>query len=152
MTLIFSYGSNLDNAQMDVRCPGHKKIGNAVLQDYRLCFPRLSETRGCGVSSVEPAAGHEVWGVVHRLDAADLDCLDRYEGYRLDGPPERNRYKRVALVVWIEDVPTEVQAYIAIATRNPPPPSAAYLAHIRNGARQHALPEHYQTFLAELQF
>jgi hypothetical protein len=152
MALIFSYGSNLDNTQMDVRCPRHQKIGNALLRDYRLSFPRLSEKRGCGVSSVEPAAGHEVWGVVHRLDAADLGSLDRYEGYRLDWPPERNRYNRVALLVGIEGVPTEVQAYIAIATLNPPPPSAAYLAHIRNGARRHGLPEHYQAFLAELQF
>ncbi|MDW6022216.1 gamma-glutamylcyclotransferase family protein [Mesorhizobium sp. BAC0120] len=152
MTLIFSYGSNLDNVQLDVRCPGHQKIGNAVLQDYRLSFPRLSEKRGCGVSSVEPAAGREVWGVVHRLNAADLDSLDRHEGYRLDWPAERNRYNRLALVVRIEGVPTEVQAYIATATPNPPAPNAAYLAHIRNGARQHGLPEHYQAFLAELQF
>ena len=46
--------------------------------------------------------------------------------------------------------PTDVETYIAVSTENPPPPSADYLAHIRDGAYHHGLPEEYRTFLAGL--
>ena len=120
--LIFAYGSNMDPVQMRQRCPGAETVGNGVLRDHRLCFPRLSDRRGCGVSSVEPAAGHEVWGVVYRLDAADLAALDGFEGYRADRPAQDNRYNRLAIAVEIDGVTTDVEAYFAVSTDNPPPP------------------------------
>ena len=95
--LIFAYGSNMDPVQMRQRCPGAETIGNGVLRDHRLCFPRLSDKRGCGVSSVEPAVGQEVWGVVYRLNATDLASLDGFEGYLADRPVEDNRYNRLAI-------------------------------------------------------
>src|SRR5436190_1341322 len=82
--LIFAYGSNMDPLQMQQRCPGAEAIGNGILRGHRLCFPRLSERRGCGVASVEPASGNEVWGVVYRLGAADLAALDGFEGFSAD--------------------------------------------------------------------
>ena len=151
-TLIFSYGSNLDDAQLVMRCPGRAKLGNAVLRGYRLCFPRLSGNRGCGVSSVEPAQGREVWGVVHRLDEADLAALDGFEGYEPGRAANLNRYNRVAIVVEIGGVATEVETYIAVPTDNPPAPDAHYLGQLRTGARQHELPEPYQAWLADLRF
>jgi hypothetical protein len=151
-TLVFCYGSNLDDAQMLMRCPGRAKVGNAVLRGHRLTFPRLSPRRGCGVSSVEPADGHDVWGVVHRLDAADLAALDAYECFEPGGSAELNRYNRVARVVEIDGVATEVDTYVAVPTANPPAPDAHYLGQIRDGARLHALPEAYQAWLAGLRF
>ena len=61
-----------------------------------------------------------------------------------------NRYNRVAIAVEIDGVPTNVETYIAVSQENPPPPNAAYLAHIRDGARHHGLPEEYRAFLAGL--
>jgi hypothetical protein len=151
-TLVFCYGSNLDDVQMVMRCPGREKSGNAVLRGYRLCFPRISPPRRCGVSSVEPAEGHEVWGVVHRLNAADLASLDGYEGYEPGRAVELNRYNRVAVVVEIEGVATEVETYVAVPTADPPTPNEAYLGQIRDGARMHGLPEGYQAWLAGLRF
>jgi len=151
-TLVFSYGSNLDDAQLVMRCPGRAKVGIAVLRGYRLCFPRLSGWRGCGVSSIEPAAGHDVWGVVHRLGENDLAALDGFEGFEPGRAAELNRYNRVAVLVECNGVPTEVETYIAVPTDNPPHPDAYYLGQIRDGARQHGLPEAYQTWLAELRF
>ena len=150
--LIFAYGSNMDPVQMRQRCPDAETVGNGVLRDHRLCFPRLSDRRGCGVSSVEPAAGREVWGVVYRLDAVDLASLDGFEGYRVDRPAQDNRYNRLVIAVEIEGVPTEVEAYFAVSTDNPPPPNAVYLAHLRDGARHHGLPETYRAFLESLEF
>ena len=152
MTLIFCYGSNLDDAQMLVRCPGRAKVGNAVLRGHRLTFPRISPRRGCGVSSVEPAEGHEVWGVVHRLDEADLASLDGFEGFEPGGPSDLNRYVRMTVVVEIDGVATDVETYIAVPTADPPAPNAGYLGQIRDGARLHGLPEAYQAWLAGLKF
>ena len=149
-TLIFSYGSNLDDAQLVTRCPGRTKVGNAVLRGFRLCFPRLSDRRGCGVSSVEPAQGHEVWGVVHRLDETDLAALDGFEGYEPGRAGNLNRYIRVAVMVEIDGAATKVETYVAVPTENPPAPNAHYLGQIRTGPRQHGLPEVYQTWLAGL--
>ena len=116
-TLIFCFGSNLDDTQMVARCPAREKVGNAVLRGHRLCFPRLSDRRGCGVSSVERAEGHEVWGVVHRLNETDLPALDAHEGYRPGRAAELNRYNRVAVVVEIDGVATKVETYVAVATK-----------------------------------
>lgn len=149
-TLIFSYGSNLDDAQLVTRCPGRAKVGIAVLRGHRLCFPRLSALRGCGVSSIEPAAGREVWGVVHRLGVEDLAALDGFEGYQPGRAAGLNRYNRVAVVVEIGSAATEVQTYVAVPTDSPPAPDAHYLGQIRTGARLHGLPEAYQAWLAEL--
>jgi hypothetical protein len=151
-TLVFCYGSNLDDAQMVMRCPGREKVGIAVLRGWRLCFPRLSEIRGCGVASVEPAEGHEVWGVVHRLDDGDLAALDAREGFEPGRAAELNRYIRVAVPVEVGGVATQVEAYVAVPTANPPAPSVHYLGQIRDGARLHALPEAYQAWLAGLRF
>ncbi len=97
--------------------------------------------------SVEPAEDHEVWGVVYGLTAADFTSLDSLDGYRADSPATGNRYNRVAFVVTIDGVPTEVESYVAVSTQNPPPPSTVYLAHLRDGARHHGLPEGYRAFL-----
>jgi len=148
--LYFAYGSNMDPAQMRQRCPGSRALGIGVLRDYGLCFPRQSHKRGCGVASIEPAEGKETWGVVYRMTAADLASLDRFEGYRAGRPAEDNRYNRVAIRVEIDGVPTDAETYIAIAEKNPPPPNAAYLAQLRDGAMHHGLPDEYRTFLAAL--
>jgi gamma-glutamylcyclotransferase (GGCT)/AIG2-like uncharacterized protein YtfP len=148
--LYFAYGSNMDPAQIQQRCPGVQKVGIGVLRGYALCFPRLSDRRGCGVASVLPVEGQEVWGVVYRLTAADLAALDALEGYRADGPATDNRYNRVAIAVEIDGVPTDVETYIAVSQENPPPPNAHYLQQIGDGARHHGLPEAYRAFLAGL--
>lgn len=145
--LVFAYGSNMDDSQLKKRCPNAEKVAIAVLRGHRLCFPRQSRNRGCGVSSVEAADGHEVWGIVHQLNAADLDTLDRAEGYREGRPPSENGYNRVPKTVEISGSQTEVQVYIAVATENPSAPNLEYLTLIRNGAKAHGLPEAYRKLL-----
>lgn len=148
--LVFAYGSNMDDAQLKKRCPNAAFVGIAALRGYQLCFPRLSKNRGCGVSSVIRAVGHDVWGVVHRLNNEDLASLDREEGFRSDRPADKNGYNRIPVSVEMNGVPTHVETYIAVATANPPPPTREYLDLIRNGARHHRLPDAYQALLAAL--
>lgn len=148
--LYFAYGSNLDAAQMKSRCPDMQVIGIARLEDHALCFPRLSELRGCGVCSIEPRKGERIWGVVYRLSQADLASLDTCEGFVPGLPPHENHYNRHPVSVVLEGAPTRVDTYIANRQDNPPPPSAAYLRHMREGARHHGLPADYVRFLDEL--
>ena len=101
---------------------------------------------------MEAAHGHEVCGVVHRLGDADLATLDGFEGYEPGRAAALNRYNRVAVMVEIDGVATEVETYVAVPTENPPAPNAHYLRQIRDGARLHGLPEKYQAWLAGLKF
>lgn len=141
--LYFAYGSNMDPEQIKARCPDAELVGIGVLPDHALCFPRRSTKWNCGVSSVTPVAGRETWGVVFRLTPKDLASLDASEGFRSDRPASLNSYNRVPVVVRVDDVPTEMMSYIAIGQETPPLPNAAYLKHIRDGARHYGLPAAY---------
>ncbi|RWQ30026.1 gamma-glutamylcyclotransferase family protein [Mesorhizobium sp.] len=145
--LYFAYGSNLDPGQMKARCNKADVVGIAVLRDHELCFPRLSKTRKCGVSSVIPSAGKHTWGVVYKLWPKDADALDRHEGFKIGRDASLNSYNRVEISVLINDVATTVNTYIATPQDNPPLPSVAYLRHIRQGARHHKLPDDYVALL-----
>jgi gamma-glutamylcyclotransferase (GGCT)/AIG2-like uncharacterized protein YtfP len=139
-TLVFVYGSNLDQAQMKLRCPGHVCIGRARLVDHRLCFPRFSRNRGCCVASIEAAPGEEVWGAVYDLGEADLAALDRFEGC-LPGTPG-NSYERVPITVELDDRLLAVETYVANAGQAGHP-NRAYRRHLVEGALSWRLPAGY---------
>src|SRR5436853_668250 len=80
--LYFAYGSNMDWAQMNKRCPSARFVGIAALTEHRVGFTRRSVNRGCGVADVIPEAGRKVWGVVYEVSDLDLDRLDKSEGYQ----------------------------------------------------------------------
>jgi len=153
--LYFAYGSNLNAAQMARRCPDHKVVGVAVLRDHRLTFPLTSHDWGGGVSSVQAVHGSEVWGVVYELGDADVESLDRYEGFRGPGD-QHNLYDREFAFVDLTrpddgSIPRRVRALIYLARpSNPAPPSRRYLDTILEGARHHRLPEDYLGSLARV--
>jgi len=141
--MYFAYGSNMDPEQMKTRCPNAELVGIGVMENHVLCFPRRSVKRNCGVSSVAPLAGHKTWGVVYRLTSKDLAALDGSEGFRSDRAPKLNSYNRVGVIVSFDDLPTDMVTYVAVAQEDVPLPNAAYLKHIREGARYHSLPAAY---------
>ena len=73
-----AYGSNLNVEQMSFRCPDAVKIGTAVIKDYRLMF-KGSKTGA--YLTIEEAPGYEVPVGVWRVTGADIEALNRYEGY-----------------------------------------------------------------------
>lgn len=151
--LYFAYGSNLDPDQLRERCPGHHVVGLAELRDHRVTFPRMSHGWGGGVASVSVAHGESVWGVVVELSAADLDALDRCEGYRGPGD-QHNVYDRETVPVRLVraddgSFPRRLHAWVYVArAANPAPPSRRYLDAILRGARHHRLPDEYIAKLA----
>ena len=73
-----AYGSNLNIPQMQMRCPGARVIGTAVIENYELLF------KGSKTSSyltIEPKAGASVPVAAWEVSEADEAALDRYEGF-----------------------------------------------------------------------
>jgi gamma-glutamylcyclotransferase len=79
--LYFAYGSNLDDGQMRVRCPGARERCRATLAGHRLVFGGFSQRWGGAVANIVPAATSQVNGLVYELTAADLLALDGFEGH-----------------------------------------------------------------------
>lgn len=72
-TRYIAYGSNLNQAQMQRRCPDSKVLSVGQLLNYRLEFRRVLTVVPCPGSSVPVA----VWQISDRDEAK----LDLYEGY-----------------------------------------------------------------------
>ena len=148
--LYYAYGSNMDWAQMQRRCPDARFRAIGVLDGHRLCFPRRSNLRGCGVASIQPVAGESVWGVVYAVSAADLAALDGHEGYEEGREKHLNRYNRVEIQVsHAGDTAQRIVAwtYVAVIEESPPLPSLAYMAHLMAGAATWGLPADYRARL-----
>ena len=73
-----AYGSNLNVAQMQHRCPTARVVGTAEIKDYELLF------KGSMTGSyltIEKAEGKAVPAAVWEVKKQDELALDRYEGY-----------------------------------------------------------------------
>lgn len=76
--LYIAYGSNLNRAQMQTRCPDAVPLGAGELAGYKLVF----RAGGKGVYlTVEPEAGSTVPVGVWAIGPADEAALDEYEAY-----------------------------------------------------------------------
>lgn len=74
MKLYFAYGSNMDREQMDERCPGHERLGWAVLRGY---FWYLTSRT---YASIRKSPGDYVEGFLYRITKTDEQELDYFEG------------------------------------------------------------------------
>jgi len=146
MPLYFAFGSNLELAQMDRRCPTARLVDRAVVRGYRLGFPRYCPTWYGGVASIEPADGHRVEGAVYDVSDAELGVLDEYEDV------EGGDYRRETRQVLAETHgPLDVWTYIANPDpEGPTPPSRVYRDALVRGANDHGLSADYIAMLRQL--
>ena len=149
--LYFAYGSNMSLAQMRQRCPASPAVGIGLLDGYRLVFPRYSAKRKCGAASIEPHPSEEVWGVIYDMDPADLNALDRHEGYDPQRAAHLNSYNRHNVRV-LRDGAGESECLTYVATVQPGTfhPSAHYHGLICAGAVENGLPQSYIQKLREI--
>jgi gamma-glutamylcyclotransferase (GGCT)/AIG2-like uncharacterized protein YtfP len=133
----FAYGSNMDAAQMAVRCKGHVLLGTARLVDHRFMIMER------GFATVVPAPGEVVHGLVWMLTPNDEKSLDYYEGVR------HGHYARELVTVTLADgSDLEVLTYFASDTGSGTP-KESYIARIVNAATAHGFPEEYVAMLRE---
>ena len=123
---------------MRARCSGSRFECVARLENYRLCFPRHSQKRHGGVSSIEQALGMTVWGVVYQIPDSQILSLDGCEGYQEGRPAEQNAYNKVFMDV--EDTAGHkrvCRVYIANVQGQHLPSQKYYMSCIIRGAEQH---------------
>jgi hypothetical protein len=119
--LYAAYGSNLDHARMLGRCPGAAVIGAALLPGWRLAVNRFATIERDAAASVPVG----LW----RITAQHGRALDIAEGVALGA------YRRLVL-----DIEGHGPALTYVEQRlRPGPPSAAYVAHLRQGYADFAL-------------
>ncbi len=138
--LYFAYGSNLKWERMRQRVPSAQSEGVAFLDHHRLVCNKRGRD-GSAKANLVRAAGHRVWGVIYRIEQADLALLDRFE----------TGYERVE----VEVCTTAGGAHRASTYRSDriiqdPIPFDWYRAMILEGAREHGLPEDYLSVLEAL--
>ena len=73
-----AYGSNLNIAQMQFRCPDATVVGTAMIPDYEFLFK--GSLTGAYLT-IEPKQGAHVPVGVWEVSLADELKLDRYEGF-----------------------------------------------------------------------
>ena len=108
----FAYGSNLNKAQMRLRCPGSTAIGLFSLEGYQLVFRRVAD--------VAPAEGQTAFGALYTITKSDELTLDRYEGFR-QSAPDRGKYRKVVLELTVAGLPASVMFYVMNSTSISPP-------------------------------
>ena len=127
----FAYGSNMDVAQMDDRCPGAPVQANAKLNDFRFVI------NSRGVASIVDAPGSVVHGVLWEISPADERTLDRYEGLR------KGLYSKTTVTVETGvGIVDDVLTYTATDS-NAGPSRSGYQEKIVAAARSHELPSGY---------
>ena len=128
----FAYGSNINLEQMQRRCPGAIPVGPAVLSGWKLSFAGKSRIWGGAVATVKRKSGVCTAGVVYRVTPADLDRLDRFEGY----PFVYNRRKLKVKILGN----TWVKAFVYIhQDKLQGCPTLAYLKTIARGYERYGL-------------
>ena len=110
-----AYGSNLNKAQMRIRCKTAEPVGMMLLPDYRLTFR--------GVADIERSKGDEVALGLWNITQKDLEHLDVYEGFP-------HLYRREHVVIH-NGLP--VMVYIMQGQEDVYPPTQHYLSTIRDG-------------------
>ena len=126
----FAYGSNMDIAQMQARCPGSQLVGPAELVDHRFGI------NARGYATVIPHAQQRVYGLVWAISEAHSLSLDRHESV-----PQH--YVRQTLAIHLSDGQVrDMLIYVAV-NASPGAPQPGYLEKILAAAKLHQLPEHY---------
>lgn len=140
----FGFGSNMNDEVFRERrgmIPRAWQVGR--VRGWRLRFNLEGRPRGrAAPANLSPDPGAETWGVLWQITRADQVRLDRSEGV----PGKRYRHLRLEAETPARERVTAF-TYIADGKETDGNPSLRYITLIREGARQHGLPEHYLTIL-----
>ena len=129
--IYFAYGSNMDERQMECRCPDARLLGSIRLQGYRFALD------AAGVATILPAREYYVEGLLWSVLSSDICNLDKHEGvatgcYRKEYIPiDASAPGQVALV------------YISNRSANAGQIRPQYMERILQAAKDHRLSNGY---------
>jgi len=136
----FAYGSNLLFARLHARVPSVRNLGLARLPNHRLGFDKIGGD-GSGKCGIEPVAtGHEVIGVLYRMDKLEKSALDKIEGVG-------HGYVDRAVSVVTRDGEIPAFTYYPTRVENSRRPYDWYKALVLAGAKENNFPQHYLTMI-----
>ncbi len=134
----FAYGSNMDLAQMQQRCPGARVLGSAVLVGYRFGI------NARGYATVIPDPLQKVHGLVWMITPLHQMTLDHHESVP-------DHYTRQTMPIqWPQGDQHDMLIYVAV-NASPGRPQPGYLEKIMAAAKHHRLPENYVQSMATWQ-
>lgn len=122
--LYFAYGSNLDAAQMSLRCPDADPVRPLVLNNWQLAFR--------GVADIEAKTGSTIYGGLYAVSDDDEDLLDMYEGV------SSGKYRKLNFRIRDTD---EVAFFYKMRAATQAPPTKAYYNTILRGYDMWSLPK-----------
>lgn len=128
---------------MTERCPCSQIVGKAVLKGYKLAYTFFSERGQCGCADIIKSEGDEVWGLLYKLNSADMKRLDGFEGHPTG-------YRRFTVNVFDENgVEREAEVYEVVNKINEHvEPSRWYHGILLDAAKKYNFPDMYQKFLS----
>lgn len=122
---MFSYGMNCNLNEMSRRCPTAQSLGAAWIDNYEFVFRTHAD--------IAEAPGAICYGVLWDISRADLQALDRLEGYPYYYNRFRVRVNTGDKFVYAITYQMTDQTYIQ-------EPSRGYLEMVREGYQQNAVP------------
>ena len=136
----FAFGGSLHSARLQGRAPSARALGAARLAGFRLCLDKLASD-GSGKLNLARDAAASVWGVVFRIEGAELAALDGFEP----------GYAPISVSVRLRDVvPLEARTYLSEQRVSGLRAQPTYKALILTGAREHGLPAEWIELLDRL--
>ena len=139
--LYFAYGSNMYSPRLQSRVSSARFVDIARLPGYCLAFRKRGHD-GSGKCDLEPFEMETVWGVLFRVDTAELDALDAAEG---------EGYRRKPVVVTTSEDFVDAFTYRARADwLTHELPFDWYRDLVVAGAQEHGLPEVYTAAIAAM--
>jgi gamma-glutamylcyclotransferase (GGCT)/AIG2-like uncharacterized protein YtfP len=144
MTHYFAYGSNMDQEQMNKRCPDAVLIGTATLKGYKLSFTIFSPKRSCGCADITLSPKEYVHGLLYQMNDRDMKLMDKFEGHP-------KHYRRIYVAVETTGKDVSAFSYEVVNKIDGQRPSKHYLGLIKQAAEKFDFPKKYQLLLSAIE-
>ena len=127
--LYAAYGSNLNLAQMKVRCPNSKVVGKGMIKNYKLKFSFHAD--------IVPSEGDEVPVALWEVPTIDFVYLDCYEGVK------GGYYKKINLPVATSKGEKNAIVYVMCGDHEFEMPSETYYLTIKQGYKDNRISQRF---------
>ena len=141
--LYFAYGSNMCTRYLRDCCPSAEPVMPAALANFHIEFRRYSTNLEGGISTIQPAPGELVHGVLFAIPTTEIETLDVLENVP-DGLYTRNTF----LVLDAAGAWRGAELYRIVTPEGPFEPAGRYIDWMLEGAREHGLPDDYVARIA----